>query len=153
MKRIITIFSIATAGIIMAALLFNVSMEVRAIKGVKVEIYDVHVEHLLPDIVLTVGTKIINDEHRKVRGLSGNFTILVSNTSVGIMGFDAIDIGATSYETVRVMLTISYSQVAQSLIEAITAMQFTVAITGSVTGKIFFGLMNYEQPVEARWQA
>lgn len=153
MKRIITIFSIVTAGIIMAALLFNVSMEVRAIKGVKVEIYDVRVERLLPDIVLTVGTKIINDEHRKVRGLSGNFTILVSNTSVGIMGFDAIDIGATSHETVRVMLTISYSQVAQSLIEAITAMQFTVTITGSVTGKIFFGFMNYEQPVEARWQA
>jgi len=153
MKRATVLFSIAAAGIIMAALLFNVSMEVRAIKGIKVEIYDVRVEHMLPTIAITLNTRIINDEHRNVKGLSGNFTILLSNTSVGTMGFAAVDIGALSYETVEVKLTISYSQVAQSLIDAIAAMQFAITITGSVTGNIFFGLMTYRQPMEARWQA
>lgn len=150
MRRII-LFSIAAAGIIVAAILFTVSTEVRAIQSIKMEIYDVRVEHMLPDIAITLSARIVNEENSRVRGLSGNFTVLVSNVSVGTMGFDTIDIGAHAQTTIDIPLTISYSQMAEGLIEAIASLQFSLTITGTITGDILFGLMSYRQPVEAHW--
>jgi len=151
MKKInLILFIIAIA--ILISITFNVYKEVKAIKNAKIEIYDVKVERLLPNILLNLSMKIINDENREINELKGNFEIYIINFSVGKIKFNKTDIPPHSFKNITILLTLYYNEIAKSIIYAIEKMAFKLSIKGNVEGKIFFGMLNYETPVEASYQ-
>ena len=152
-KRTKIIAVIVTCVVIVLALGVNVWFEVNAIKTADVEIFDVRVERLFPSVVLDVSVRVMNEENRRINELEGYFDIRVLNVSIGDMHFDKVSIDARSYEDIEVTLTVEYDQVAKSVIEALSTLEFTISIKGMLTGKIFFGLWKYENLVSASWQA
>ncbi len=150
MKKIVAIFSVV--AIIFAALSVNTYMEVKAIKNVKIEIYDVKVEKIWPNIVINISMRLYNNESKEIKGLKGDFDIYILNVSTGRIKFEKVDIKAKSYSNVNTPLILYYEQIAKSIIEAIKSFDFSLSIKGKVEGKIFFGLIKYEKPVEAVWR-
>ncbi|HEC76779.1 MAG TPA: hypothetical protein ENI33_05935 [Thermoplasmatales archaeon] len=151
MKKIHLIFIILAVAILVA-ITFNVYEEVKAIKNAKIEIYDVKVEKLIPNIVLNLSIKIINGENRGIDDLTGNFNIYIINFSIGELKFHETDIPPHSFTNINVMLTLYYNEIAKSIIYAIEKMDFKLSLKGNVRGKIFFGLLSYKNPVEASYQ-
>ena len=131
---------------------YNFYSDVKALKHIKVEINDVRVEKLLPDIVLNISIKFINEESREIRGLEGMMDIYVLNEYVGQITFRGVDIAGHSWREVKAPLTLYYSQIAAGILKAIKEMNFNLTIEGAVKARIFFGLLNYETPIMARWE-
>ncbi len=150
MKKIVAIFSVV--AIIFAVLSVNTYMEVKAIKNVKIEIYDVEVEKIWPNIVINISMRLYNNESKEIKGLEGDFDIYILNVSTGRIKFEKVDIKAKSYSNVNTPLILYYEQIAKSIVEAIKNFDFNLSIKGKVEGKIFFGLIKYEKPVEAVWR-
>lgn len=151
MKKINFILFIITFAIIIS-ITFNIYGEVKAIKNAKIEIYDVKVEKLLPNILLNLSMRIINDENKRINELKGNFEIYIINFSVGKIRFNKTDVPPHSFKNISILLTLYYNEVAKSIIYAIEKMEFKLIIKGNVEGKIFFGILNYKSPVEASYQ-
>ncbi|HEC82699.1 MAG TPA: hypothetical protein ENI53_02305 [Thermoplasmatales archaeon] len=151
MKKIHLILMIITFAILIA-ITFNIYEEVNAIKNAKLEIYDVRVEKLIPNILLNLSIKIINDENKGIDDLTGNFNIYIINFSIGELKFHETDIPPHSFRNINVMLTLYYNEIAKSIIYAIEKMDFKLSLKGNVKGKIFFGLLSYENPVETSYQ-
>jgi len=150
MKKIVAVFSVV--AIIFAVLSVNTYMEVKAIKNVKIEIYDVEVEKIWPNIVINISMRLYNNESKEIKGLEGDFDIYILNVSTGRIKFEKVDIKAKSYSNVNTPLILYYEQIAKSIVEAIKNFDFNLSIKGKVEGKIFFGLIKYEKPVEAVWR-
>ena len=150
MKKIVAIFSVV--AIIFAVLSVNTYMEVKAIKNVKIEIYDVEVEKIWPNIVINISMRLYNNESKEIKGLEGDFDIYILNVSTGRIKFEKVNIKAKSYSNVNTPLILYYEQIAKSIVEAIKNFDFSLSIKGKVEGKIFFGLIKYEKPVEAVWR-
>jgi len=150
MKKIVAVFSVV--AIIFAVLSVNTYMEVKAIKNVKIEIYDVEVEKIWPNIVINISMRLYNNESKEIKGLEGDFDIYILNVSTGRIKFEKVDIKAKSYSNVNTPLILYYEQIAKSIVEAIKNFDFSLSIKGKVEGKIFFGLIKYEKPVEAVWR-
>ncbi len=150
MKKIVAVFSVV--AIIFAVLSVNTYMEVKAIKNVKIEIYDVEVEKIWPNIVINISMRLYNNESKEIKGLEGDFDIYILNVSTGRIKFEKVNIKAKSYSNVNTPLILYYEQIAKSIVEAIKNFDFSLSIKGKVEGKIFFGLIKYEKPVEAVWR-
>ena len=150
MKKIVAIFSVV--AIIFAVFSVNTYMEVKAIKNVKIEIYDVEVEKIWPNIVINISMRLYNNESKEIKGLEGDFDIYILNVSTGRIKFEKVNIKAKSYSNVNTPLILYYEQIAKSIVEAIKNFDFNLSIKGKVEGKIFFGLIKYEKPVEAVWR-
>jgi len=150
MKKIVAVFSVV--AIIFAVLSVNTYMEVKAIKNVKIEIYDVEVEKIWPNIVINISMRLYNNESKEIKGLEGDFDIYILNVSTGRIKFEKVNIKAKSYSNVNTPLILYYEQIAKSIVEAIKNFDFNLSIKGKVEGKIFFGLIKYEKPVEAVWR-
>jgi hypothetical protein len=150
MKKIVVIFSVV--AVILAALFVNTYMEVKAIKNVKIEIYDVEVEKIWPNIVINISMRLYNNESKEIKSLQGDFDIYILNVSTGRIRFEKINIEAKSYSDLDTPLILYYGQIAKSIIEAIKSFDFSLSIKGKIEGKIFFGLIKYEKPVEAIWR-
>lgn len=126
--------------------------DVRALENIKVEVNDVRVKKLLPDMVLSISIKLINDEGRKIEDLEGYMNIYILNESVGKINFSDVDMAAHSYAEIEVPLTLYYDEVAKGILKAIKNGNFNVTMKGSISGKILFGLMKYSVPIMARWE-
>ncbi len=143
--------AIAVASILIFSFIsYNVYADTKALKNIKMEIKDVKVERILPDILLKISIKFVNDEGRKIEGLEGEMEIYILNESVGYFNFSKIDIEKHSFKEVYIPLTLYYDKIARSIIEAIKRMDFNIVIKGNIRGKIFFGLITYSLPVEAK---
>ncbi len=129
----------------------NVYMEVKAIRSIKIEIYDVKVKRVAVDMLIEIRVRIYNNEGRKINDLEGNFEIYVLNVSIGDIKFNRVDIPPHGYRNVSMPLVLRYKDIAISVVEALKRMEFNLSIKGSVEGRVFFGLLKYEEPVEAKW--
>jgi len=142
----------AASLLIFSFLSYTFYSDVRALENIKVEVNDVRIEKLLPNIVLGISMKLINERGRKIEDLEGDMDIYILNESVGKINFSHVDIGAHSYAEMEVPLTLYYDKIAKSILKAINSMNFSITIEGSIKGRILFGLMKYSVPVMAKWE-
>lgn len=152
MKKIIAIFA---SALILIALIYNVGLEIRAIKNAKVEIYDAKlgkINLIHRYVTLNLSIKIINDEKKRIEDLQGKFNIYILNVSIGEMNFSKIDIPSYSSRDVSMRIKIYFDKVAESIVEAIKKLNFKITLKGYIKGKIFFSLIDYKQNVEASYQ-
>jgi len=147
-RKLIVVIAIIVIFILIFA---NVYLEVKAIRSIKIEIHDVKVKQIAPSILLDIKVRVYNQEARKIDDLKGDFEIYILNVSTGEIEFGEVDIPPHSYKNVSMPLVLRYRDIAEGVVEAIKKMDFNVSIKGSVEGRVFFGLLKYEEPVEAKW--
>jgi len=144
-------------AIAMAVLLifsiYEIYMEEEAIRNLKMEINDAKITHITFEYVeLKIYVKFINDEKRDINEMRGNFKIFILNSYVGDAHLKDINIKSGSSYNATIPLRIYYEGLTEGIINAIKEGKISLTIKGKITGRIFFGLIEYSQNIEAVWQ-
>ncbi len=136
-----------------AFILYNINEDIKAIKNIKIEINSVRIEEIsLKCIKLNISIKLINNESRGIKDLNGDLNVFILNVFISNISFGRVNIPAKAFKNVSVFVYLYYGEIAGSIIETIKKMEFYICLKGKIDGKIFFGLIKYEKPVEIYYE-
>ncbi len=145
--------ALAAASLMIFSLLsYTFYSDVRALERIKVEIKDVTIRQILPDMVLGISIKFINEEGREIRNMGGDIDVYILDKWVGKLNFSGVNIDGHSYQEIEIPLTLYYEHLTKSIVQAINEMNFNLSIKGIIKGKVLFGLVDYKVPVMAKWE-
>ena len=149
MKKYVAIAIVVAVAL---SIMYEIEEETKAIRNIKIEINDATIENIgVRYITIGINVSIINGESRDIKNMKGNFEIYILNVSFGSAKLDEASIKSHSSFTTRIPLKIYYHNLTEGILNAIKEGNFDIKMKGKITGKIFFGLLEYSQNVEARW--
>ena len=119
--------------------------DVEAISKTQVEIENIDLIKIYSNgVKLGLIVKFKNPSDREINDLSSNFNIYVDSKYIGDGSFSNINIKQQSSTSEQVIITISYSNLAQSTIEIIKnyiqGEKTSFSIKGKLTADVLFGL-------------
>lgn len=151
-KLIVAFIGLLIIFLIVIFIVYNINEDIKAIKSAKVEIKDVGVDEialLKGYIKLGIKIKIINDEEREIKDLTGNLNVYILDVKIGEINFEKVSVPPKAFKYINASINLYYNEIAESVIEAVKHLKFSMSIKGKIVGKVFFGLIEYEKPVEA----
>ena len=151
MKKLFAL--IVPIAILILFIIYDINADVNAIRNIKLKINGVWISEITFEyVVINVSTEFINNESRNVKELNGNFIIYILNNSVGNAKFEKINIAKHSFHETNFLIKVYYKDAARGIINAIKEGNYNLCIKGKITGKIFFGMFEYSQNIEAIWK-
>ncbi len=145
-KKIYFIISIAITIILISSVIgYTYYADIEAISKTQVEIEKINIIKIYSNSInLGLIVKFINPSDRKITDLSSNFKIFIDSKYIGDGSFSNIHIKQSSYCSKQVLITVSYSNIAQSTIDIIKNFiqgeKTIFSIKGKLTADVLFGL-------------
>lgn len=145
-KKIYFIVSIVIIIIFIFSVIgYTFYADIKAISKTQVELEKIDLINIYSNgVKLGLIVKFINPSDRDISDLSSNFKIYVDSDYIGHGSFSNINIKEQSYTSKQVLITVSYSNLAQSTINIlknfIQGDKTIFSIQGKLTADVLFGL-------------
>ena len=146
-KRIALLSSALIIITVTIAIGYSVYTDVSALSKITVTIHNIQLQEVhLTYSQIQFTLFFTNPTTKNITKLQGEFTIYLTNNSIGKGNFSELSIPPQSNTEKPVEFTIYYSQVANAVIEGIQQREFTLTLYGEIQSPILFDLLTITHP-------
>ena len=144
--RQLVLILVIIASLVGAGLGYTYYQDVSAIRDSTVVLQDVRLTALtLTQATLAIQVTVTNPSSREITDLSVAFDLSVAAVVVGEGRFPVMTIAARASQTQEMNITLYFVGLTSAVITALREGNFAMTITGTVSGRVLFGLATFSQ--------